>query len=149
MNRSLQKQIAQLYPKKNKSQQLKREQNNKLGQNHINQEHILSEKIQQQQKDRTPLMNALNYENYPVVERFNVKENKVSPRARKILIVIICTLLAGFMFSSFSYTMSDNIANKLSLDLFDENGNPGMLIVSIHAILFGILMYLILSGGGY
>jgi len=122
MDRSLQKQVAQMYPKKNF------------------------------QSPRTPLQQALKNSPNKHLEKFYTSDmttNNVSPRARKFLIIIISCLCAAFLFSSYAYTISDGLASKMSLELFDDNGTPGIPVIVVHMLILGLIMYLVLTGGGY
>jgi hypothetical protein len=65
--------------------------------------------------------------------------------SKKFLAVLLITILGAFLYSSFAYTVSDSIARKLGMEFFNDHGSPGPVIVSIHSVIFMILIYLILK----
>jgi hypothetical protein len=125
MDRSLQKQVAQMYPKKN---------SNFKG-------------------PRTPsgqaMQNQIVY-NPPQKEHFEMDSlPKIDVKTKKFFVVLIITLLGGLLFSSKAYTITDDLSSKLNLELFDQQGNPSMGAVIFHMVVFGLLIYLIIYGAGY
>lgn len=64
---------------------------------------------------------------------------------RKFLAILLIVFLGAFLFSSFSYTISDTIFSKFGLQFFADGGHPTMMIVVIHSLIFLALIYLIVS----
>jgi hypothetical protein len=125
MDRSLQKQVAQMYPKKNSNFKGPR-----------------TSSIQAMQ-------NTVMY-NPPQKEHYDFDSlPKVNVKCKKFFVVCIITLLAGFLFSSTAYTLTDDLTSRLNLELFDQQGSPSLGAVILHMVLFGILVYLVVYGAGY
>ena len=130
MDRSLQKQVAQMYPKKNSNFKGPRTPSTQAMHNPVT-------------------YNPVSY-NPPLKENYDVDSfSKINVKTKKFFVVVIITLLAGLFFSSQAYTLTDDLSSKLNLELFDQQGNPSIGAIIFHMVVFGLLVYLIIYGAGY
>ena len=82
------------------------------------------------------------------------KENKFSTiitttvnspsKKRKLLIIFGITLFAILVFSHWAYNASDSLFMKLGLDLFTKRGDPKIILIIVHGVLFALLTWLLL-----
>lgn len=79
----------------------------------------------------------------------NIPKQQISSSAkngiRKFLAILLIVFVGAFLFSSFSYTISDTIFSKFGVQFFAEGGHPSMMIIVIHSLIFLLLIYLIVS----
>lgn len=94
------------------------------------------------QKSKTPLNKVLNTK-----EKYFYKNeiNQPISISKKIIIAIIISFIAAFLFSTIAYTFSDNITSGISLNLFDKDGQPGNIIIIIHTIILSLFVFLIIN----
>jgi hypothetical protein len=97
-------------------------------------------------QQRTPIQDVVEgYKSSSMSQASNVKVSSITNGMRKFLAILLIVFLGAFLFSSFSYTISDTIFSKFGLQFFAEGGNPGMVIIVIHSLIFLALVYLITS----
>lgn len=65
---------------------------------------------------------------------------------RKILISILITLIAAFIFSSYLFTQTDKIFTSFfGLNFFDTDGHPMYPIIAFHSVVFFCVIIFILK----
>lgn len=92
---------------------------------------------------RTPVRQAMDQyyiENYNVPMP-SIKKATMNDGSKRLWMIIIITLLGAFIFSSYAYSFTDHVAGGLSMDLFSKDGEPSILAVAIHVVIFAIVIY--------
>jgi uncharacterized BrkB/YihY/UPF0761 family membrane protein len=69
--------------------------------------------------------------------------DKKSSLLGKLFIILFIAILGALLFSTPSYTLADKLFK--SLNLFNQHGEPGILIILIYTIIFALLIWLILA----
>jgi len=103
-------------------------------------------KPQPRPQQRTPIQDVVEgYKSSDTPKAANVKASSMTNKMKKFLAILLIVFIGAFLFSSFSYTISDTIFSKFGLQFFAEGGNPGMVIIVIHSLIFLALVYLTTS----
>lgn len=63
----------------------------------------------------------------------------------KILYAAILSVFAMITFSSMAYSFTDHIASGFNLDLFSTEGEPSIMAVTIHTIVYMVVIIIALS----
>jgi hypothetical protein len=92
---------------------------------------------------RTPLRSILNVE--PVLYPRDSKVEKYSSVKQSIkwYIIILIAILGALIYSSWFYSLTDQLFSGMGLDLYTTNGEPTFLVVIIHTIVYVLLLALV------
>jgi hypothetical protein len=105
-------------------------------------------KPQQMPQQRTPIGNIIT-EGYKSGGQSSDPKRQISSSVknglRKFLAILLIVFLGAFLFSSFSYTVSDTIFSKFGVQLFTSDGHPTTMVIVIHSLIFLALIYVITS----
>ena len=89
---------------------------------------------------------------FPTKRRYHSKENFTPINSqqnysiyKKVVISSLLTLMAILVFSSSAYSITDHIAIGLNVDLFGKDGEPSISAIGIHAVMFMIISFTIIS----
>ncbi len=96
-------------------------------------------------KQRTPLQ-SLPLDEYKTPATTNIK-NTLCPQPNEIkrfLSVLIITILATFVFSSFFFTVTDRFFYNIGVEMFSSNGQPSILVTILHSVMLFFLVYITL-----
>lgn len=73
-----------------------------------------------------------------------LKQSGTSSAFGRFIIIVVIAVLAALIFSGWMYTVTDKMFSAVGLHLFSSDGQPGIIIIIIHTVLFAILAWLIL-----
>lgn len=76
-------------------------------------------------------------------EKYVAPKQQIKSGYKKLFIAILISILGAFIYSAFSYTFTDNMFSRFGITLFSDDGQPKLIVVIMHTLLFALLIYLI------
>lgn len=64
---------------------------------------------------------------------------------KKVVLSAVLAVLAMFIYSSVAFSLTDHVATHLNVDLFSHDGEPNIIAILIHTVVFGFFTFFIIS----
>ena len=100
---------------------------------------------------RTPVSTLPDYQEKYKYKAYEDQDEKVEKfenepgKYDKLVKSLIISILSLIVFSSFAYSLSDDVFTYFHMDMFDDNGIPKFMIQFIHTALLFIIVYILLK----
>jgi hypothetical protein len=95
--------------------------------------------------DRTSLHDLMSRKTIKPTNSTNTTSSTSNSGVKKFLTYLLIAIVSAIIFSSASYTLSDGVANRMGMEMFDGKGQPGLAIMTIHTLILLILIYIIIA----